>query len=153
MDAGTILDKSTWSLDYLIQTNWIWFVFKTALIFFIFLRIISIIWVAKDISARTHKTFLQIICILIITLLSPILWLPIYAIIRPIHYIKDHIPWREALALSLTWCYNCESLNPKENEFCTNCGEPLKLECKKCSHKSAYNEIYCADCWSPNFDS
>ena len=149
----TIINSSSWDLNYLIQTNGTWFITKAIVILFVFLRIIAIIRVAKDISARTQNTFSQIMCILLVTILSPILGLPLYVILRPIHYKRDKIPRREAQAMTLLPCYNCSALNLQDNHYCTNCGEPLKLKCKKCGHSCSYNHTYCEKCWWPNFDS
>ena len=149
----TILDNSSWNLNYFMETNGTSGVIKIIVIFFIFLWIVSIIRVAKDISHRTHNIFAQIMCILLVTLLSPIIGLPLYMILRPLHYHKDRIPRREAEALRLLSCYNCNTLNLKDNDYCSNCGEPLKLKCKKCWKKCCYNYSYCNECWSPNFDN
>ncbi len=148
-----VLKQSYFNIPDLVNNLWIWSITQTIVILFIFLWIISIIRVAKDISARTSNNFIQIISILLITLLSPIIWLPLYLIFRPIHYHKDKIFWREAITLDTLVCYNCDFLNNKKNNFCTNCWEPLKLKCKNCSQMSCYNSTYCEHCWSPNFDS
>lgn len=150
---GTILNSSSWNLDYFIQTNGAAGVIKIIVIFFIFLWIISIVRVAKDIAHRTHNVLMQIICILLITLLSPIIGLPLYIIIRPLYHHKDRIPRREAEAIKTTNCYNCSAINVKENEYCTECGELLKLKCKKCWNKCCYEYKYCNECWSPNVDN
>lgn len=150
---GTVLNTSSRNINYLIETNGPWFIIKIIGIFLIFLRIISIIWVAKDISNRTNKTFVQIVCILLVTVLSPIIGLPLYIIMRPVFYKKDMIPRREATALQITSCYNCHTLNKQENEYCTHCGEPLMVTCKKCGHKCCYHHNHCEKCWWPNFDS
>jgi len=151
--VGTILDNSSWDLNYFMQTNGTSGIIKIIVIFFIFLWIVSIIRVAKDISHRTHNVFAQIMCILLVTLLSPLIGLPIYLILRPLHYHKDRIPRREAEALHLLNCYNCHTLNLKDNDYCSNCGEPLKLKCKKCWNKCCYSYSYCNECGSPNFDN
>ena len=150
---GVILNKSTWSIDWLIQANWIWFILNIILIVFVFLRIISILRVAKDIISRTNNSWLQIISILLVTFLTPIIWLPLYHVIKPIYYKKDRIPRREACASSLTPCYNCGILNPKEYECCINCGEQLKIKCKECSNHYPQVYSYCNSCWAPNIDN
>lgn len=151
--VGTIINKSSRDINYLIETNGIGLRIKFILVFYIFLRIVTIIRVAKDITQRTNSWLLQVICILIVTLLSPLIGLPIYLIIRPLHYKKDLLPRRESLTLWLLQCYNCNSLNTKDNSFCEECGEPLKLKCRNCENICSYNNKYCPHCWSPNFDS
>ena len=150
---GTILNASSRDLSYLMQTNGNLLMIKIIMLIFIALRIISIIWVAKDVSSRTNNAFLQILNILCVTLLSPILWLPLYLAIRPVHDRHDTMPRRESLALKTITCYNCHTLNLKKNKYCSNCGEPLKLPCKKCWKKNPYHYAYCTDCGSPNFDN
>ncbi|MBU0625905.1 zinc ribbon domain-containing protein [Patescibacteria group bacterium] len=144
--VGTILNKSSWDIDYLIQTNGTGFIVKIVLLFFIFLWIVAIIRTAKDITHRTNSSFLQVVCILLVTLLSPIIGLPVYLIIRPLHYKKDKLPRREALTLSLLQCYNCGNLNSQEDDFCNECGEPIKLQCKHCKKTCPYHHKYCTNC-------
>ena len=151
--VGTIVNKSSRDVNYLIQSNGTGLRIKVALIFYIFLRIVTIIRVAKDISHRTNNWLLQVVCIVLVTLLSPLIGLPVYLIIRPPHCKKDLLPRRETLTLWLLQCYNCHSLNTKDNSFCEECGEPLKLKCRNCNNIGSYNNKYCPDCWWPNFDS
>jgi len=151
--VGTILNSSSWDINYFLQTNGTSGIIKIIAVFFIFLRIVSIIRVAKDISHRTQNIWGQILCILIVTVLSPIIWLPVYIIVRPLHFHKDRLPRREAESLKIFNCYNCHTLNLKHNDYCTCCGEPLKLKCKKCGHKCCYTYSYCNECWAPNFDN
>jgi len=137
--VGTILNKSSWDINYLIQTNGTGFIIKIVLFLFIFLRIIAIIRTAKDITSRTNNSFLQVVCIILVTILSPIIGLPVYLIIRPLHYKKDKIPRRETLTLSVLQCYNCGNLNKQEDDFCNGCGEPLKLKCTNCKKTCSYH--------------
>lgn len=118
----------------------------------IILRIISIIRTAKDISARTNSHTLQFICILLVTFLTPIIWLPLYHIIKPIWYKKDKMPRREACVSTLTICQKCKTLNPKEYKCCINCGDKLKINCKECNNDYPHNYHYCPKCWAPNIE-
>lgn len=122
------------------------------IIILIFLRIISIIRTAKDISARTNSHLLQIICILLVTFLTPIIWLPLYHIIKPIWYKKDKMPRREACISTLTICQKCKTLNPKEYKCCINCWDKLKIKCKECNNDYPHNYHYCPKCWAPNIE-
>lgn len=124
----------------------------TIIIVVIFLRIISIIRVAKDISARTNSHTLQIISILLVTFLSPIIWLPIYHILKPIWYKKDKMPRREAFISTMTICQNCQTLNSKEHKCCIQCWEKLKIICKECGTDYPHNYHYCPKCWAPNIN-
>ena len=72
--------------DSLLQVQGVQQIINWILSFFIFCWILSIIWVSKDIRARTNSISLQCICILIITICTPIIGLPVYRTIRPLKY-------------------------------------------------------------------
>ena len=110
---------------------------------FVFIRIYTILRVAKDISWRTKNFGLQLISILVILFLTPILWLPLYYLIRPLSR-ED-----EELYPELIWwvvCYHCHQINNKEFEYCVFCGERLKIACPHC-HKPIWVDYeYCPWC-------
>lgn len=122
-------------------------------IFIIFLWIICIIAVAKDISARSNNWFLQVISPIFVTILTPIIWLPLYRAIRPVGYKKDKTPWRDACLANSIECDTCGCLNPKEYDCCLQCGKKLKLECKECNKEYPHNYHYCPYCGAPNLDA
>lgn len=127
--------------------------FYTAIIILcIFLRIIAIIWVAKDISARTNSILLQIVSILLVTFFSPIIWIPLYHIIKPIWYKKDKMPWREACMSNTTICQHCWIINAKEYKCCINCGKKLTIKCKECETEYPHSYNYCPKCGWPNIE-
>ncbi|HOG14983.1 MAG TPA: hypothetical protein PK674_00115 [Candidatus Absconditabacterales bacterium] len=119
---------------------------------FVFLRIISIIWVAKDISARTNSLLLQISSIVLITFFTPIIGIPLYHIIKPIGYKKDKMPWREACVSNSTICINCGTINAKEHKCCIYCGKKLTIKCKECNMEYPHNYRYCPKCGGPNIE-
>lgn len=147
-----VLNKSTRDLSYLFNFGNIWLVINILLVIFVFAWIISIIWVLKDISARTDSSFLQLISVVFVTFLTPIFWLPLYLVIRPIYYKKDKMLWREAVMADVSFCLNCNSMNCSENEHCVNCGEPIKTSCKQCNSNYNSNYKYCPVCGAPNID-
>lgn len=114
--------------------------------------ILSIIWVARDIMARSNRISHQIISVLLVTFLSPVLGLPIYWALRPIGLLRDRLPWREASVMQLIWCYNCGVLNPKDHDFCLACGENLKIKCKQCGKNFPHSYWYCHICGAPNIE-
>ena len=139
------------NLDFT-QFSWLENLSTAIIVALIFLRIISIVRTARDISARTNSYILQIVSILLVTFLSPIIWLPLYHIIKPIWYKKDKIPRREAFISNMTLCQNCNTLNPKEYECCINCGKKLKVICRECSTDYPHNYHYCPKCGAPNIN-
>ena len=143
-------------LIWLIQTGWEAESSKnlTMIIVWIlaFLWIIIIIWTAKDISARTDSSFFHIISILFVTLLTPIIWLPLYLAIRPIWYKWDKTSWRDSCLSSSCVCQNCWTLNPKEYKNCIKCWEKLVVVCKECDNEYPNEYRYCPNCWAPNIE-
>jgi len=150
--VGIVLDKSTWSLASLFGAEGVALWMNIVAIFFIFLRVIAIIWTTKDIINRTHSFSLQVISIILVTFLTPLVGLPLYLLIRPISYKKDRIPRREACASNLVSCYNCHTLNPREYTCCIACGERLKVKCKECWNSYSHSFAYCNICGAPNID-
>ena len=149
---GVVLDKSSWSLSSLFGVTGISLWMNILSIFLIFLWVIAIIRVTKDIINRTNSFSLQMISILFVTFLTPLVWLPIYFLIRPISYKSDRIPRREACASNLVPCYNCNTLNSKEYICCIACGERLKVKCKECGNNYVHSFAYCNICGAPNID-
>ena len=119
----------------------------------VFFWIIAIIWTAKDISARTDSSFFHIISVLFVTLLTPIIGLPLYLAIRPIWYKWDKTSWRDSCLSSSCVCQNCWTLNPKEYKNCIKCWERLKTTCKECNNEYPNEYRYCPSCWAPNIDN
>lgn len=117
-----------------------------------FFWIIVIIWTAKDISARTDSSFFHIISVLFVTLLTPIIGLPLYLAIRPIWYKWDKTSWRDSCLSSSCACQNCWTLNPKEYKNCIKCGEKLVVTCKECNTEYPNEYHYCPSCWAPNIE-
>ena len=119
----------------------------------VFFRIIAIIWTAKDISARSDSTFFHIISVLLVTLLTPIIWIPLYLAIRPIWYKRDKTLRRDSCISNSSLCQNCWTLNPKEYTNCIKCWEKIKTKCKECDNEYPYTYHYCPSCWAPNINN
>jgi hypothetical protein len=89
---------------------------------------------------------------LLIVLLTPILWLPIYLAFRPLVYKWERRLWRESLELNICECQHCWSLNKDTSRMCVWCWECLFVDCKEC-HKEYNNSYsYCPNCWAPNLE-
>ena len=76
----------TTTIETAAQFNGLEVVLSSVIGFYIFLWILSIIRVSRDIHARTQNTALQLIAILLVTFLSPLLGLPLYITMRPVRY-------------------------------------------------------------------
>lgn len=130
-----VIDKVIYVVYGLLALIWIWW----------------ILWTTKDITNRTDNIFLEIFSILLVTFLGPI-WLLYYFIIRPTWYKRDRIWWREAIVSHFIQCPSCGTFNDKENNFCIECWENLKTECKECRFKYSIDYNFCPNCWAPNID-
>ncbi len=129
--------------DYIV--NWIVF-------FLVFVRAWAILWVTKDISLRSESILLQIISILLVVVFTPIVWLPLYFVIRPVTYKHERLPWRDYLVLNVLVCKDCWNYNLKEFNYCVHCGENLKTKCKECKNHYGWEYEYCPYCWAPNLE-
>lgn len=147
-----VLNKSTWDLSYLFNFGNVWLVINILLILFVFFWIIAIIWTLKDISARTDSSFSQLVSVILVTFLTPVIWLPLYLAIRPVYYKKDKMLRRESIMADVSFCFNCGSMNGSENQHCVNCGEPTKTTCKQCNSNYNSSYKYCPVCGAPNID-
>lgn len=100
----------------------------------------------KDITARTDNTALQFLSAFAVILLTPLLGLPLYLVLRPKFYKHDRLGWREAIVLETIDCPNCSVTNSLEYNVCVACGEVLKISCRECQKKYIYFYHYCPDC-------
>jgi hypothetical protein len=75
-------------LNMLESIEWFDMIITGIIWFYIFLRILSIVRVSRDINARSNSTIMQLIAILLVTTLSPIVWIPLYITMRPVQYKK-----------------------------------------------------------------
>lgn len=118
-----------------------------------FLWIYCLLWVAKDSSTRTEHFSFQLLSILLILLGTPLIWLPLYFLIRPIRQQAGELTPREQAYLAEgIFCAHCEGRNSKEFEFCVYCGSKLKHPCKECKKPYPLDYEYCPFCGAPNLD-
>lgn len=117
-------------------------------ILYIVIWVIALIWiysilrVAKDISWRTQQMGIQLISIITIVLFTPLLWLPLYFLIRPLHEEHDlpHIDIWQVI------CYGCDEYNDDSFTYCVFCGETLKISCTWCKQPVGVMYDYCPWC-------
>ncbi len=142
-------DSFFWMFD------WLWFAdyfISTIVWIIVFIWIWAILWTTKDISNRTNNIFLQILSIILVAVFTPIFWLALYFLIRPVRYKYDNLPWREALANNIVVCDYCFWENDKDNNYCVACGNWLKITCKECKKSYPKSYDYCNNCWAPNIE-
>lgn len=116
---------------------------------FVLFRIYTLIRVAKDISWRTAHTGTQLFSIALITFFTPIFWLPLYFLLRPVQR-KDVLQYQqeiEDLLQSQTiHCQSCGWANFHDHLFCVFCGEKIKQLCSRCAWRYSSNYLFCPYC-------
>ena len=146
MDINAILQSLTGILNLLSpQFVFLW------LVFFVWIR--SILWVTKDISARSSNIFLQILSILVVAILTPVIWLPLYFIFRPVSYRYQREMQKDSMIFDVIYCKSCWAPNSKDFNHCIFCGESLKTKCKECKNSYSFDWDYCPACWAPNSET
>jgi hypothetical protein len=126
------------------ETLWMFFVWL-----FVFFRIYTLLWVAKDISRRTNHLGTQVVCVFVIVLLTPIVWLPVYFLLRPItrkDVLLEQQEISDLLHAQTVTCYACWWANIHEHMFCVFCGEKLKQPCTSCKRWFTIWYLYCPYC-------
>lgn len=134
--------------------NWSWgeilWMFFVGL--FVLFWIFTLLRVAKDISRRTNHLGTQVICIFIIVLLTPIIWLPVYFLLRPItrkDVLLQQQEITDLLHAQTVSCYACGWANTHEHMFCVFCWEKLKQACPTCKKRFVIWYLYCPFCATP----
>lgn len=76
-----------WDLFSFTSTSWEFYAI-------IFLWLLVIVWVIKDSNYRSHSTGFVIFSLLLVTLGTPLIGLPIYLAIRPLGYKYERAYWK-----------------------------------------------------------
>lgn len=142
------MDNIINTISQYIDISMIWYIILYPFMIF---WIWSILYTTKDISHRTESIFYQILCILIVTLWTPLIWFPLYFILRPSRKLDD-ISWRKILENIWKECPECWDINHKDNRFCKTCWEKIDIKCKECKKEYSILYEYCPYCWAPNIE-
>ena len=119
---------------------------------FLLCWVLAILRTMKDITARTNNVFWQILAVLLVGILTPLIWLPIYLFLRPIRYNRDRLWWREALSVQVAHCPACDKKNPLHHDFCVYCGQWMTVKCKECKSSYQWTYDYCPQCGAANVE-
>ena len=118
----------------------------------VFLWVIVLIWVAKDISVRTKSTVAFLWALFCILIFTPLFGLLIYLVLRPKKTLDEQLKRREALETTVVECGSCGEINLINNKFCTGCGDKLTIKCRECSKEFSSSYGYCPFCGAPNIE-
>ena len=114
----------------------------------------SILWVYRDIQARTRDPITQAIGVGI-SVVFPLVGLPVYWVVRPQETLQeayDRQLEQEAILSelhSVTGCPNCR--RPVSDDFmvCAYCGTALKAPCNSCGRLLQFAWRICPTCATP----
>lgn len=136
--------------EYLLMSPGAYFYVAAAL--FVLYWVLSILWTIRDVASRTNNVFWQIMAVVLVTILTPILGLPIYLFLRPARSKRDRIAWRESIIAQVAACPACNHKNPLHHDFCTQCGQQMTVKCKECKNNYQWIYDYCPQCGWPNVE-
>jgi len=108
--------------------------------------ILTIFWVLRDAIARSDSWVYQLFSTLLVTVLSPVVGLPLYLAFRPLVYKWERGYWREAMTRGVVVCPHCRSLLDEQHKACIFCGENLRTACKECEAQFYRGYGYCPEC-------
>lgn len=114
----------------------------------------SLIWIYRDITARTREPISQIVS-LGIGVVLPLIGLPIYLALRPSETLQqayDREIEQEAILADIQTAAACPSCGrPAEPSFrvCAYCGTALKDPCPRCREPMLHAWRYCPHCATP----
>ncbi|MQC17093.1 MAG: hypothetical protein DWG82_02520 [Chloroflexi bacterium] len=114
----------------------------------------SILWVYRDIQARSRDAVTQSIGVGI-AVVFPLVGLPVYMVVRPQETLQeayDRQLEQEAILSELhavTGCPNCR--RPVQDDFhvCAYCGTSLKTQCTACGRLLQFSWRVCPSCATP----
>lgn len=119
-------------------------IFLFVMVLFILFWIYSLLWVAKDISWRTNSLRFQVFCIVLIAFTTPLIWLPVYFLMRPVQrFDTKKVTWTPEIQ-----CQSCGASNDPTHEYCTSCGDKLTHACIWCQKNIPVTYVYCPYCWA-----
>lgn len=114
----------------------------------------SILWVYRDIQARSQDPITQAIGVGISVVL-PLVGLPVYMVVRPQDTLQDAYDRQleqEAILSelhSVTGCPNCRRPVQDDFQFCAFCGTSLKSACASCGRLLQFSWRVCPSCQTP----
>lgn len=151
-----IFNNITWFIDFFIKNFSVDWLIKFTIIYFFAIWFAFVIWVIKDITNRTTNILFHIIAVCLVVFLTPVLWLPIYFLIRPNYTLEEKYQDFEyedteennENKLSNYFCYNCDYTVEKDFKFCPNCKVKLITECSGCKKEIQADWHACPYCWN-----
>lgn len=133
---------------------------KFTILYFFIIWWAFVIWVIKDITNRSTNIFVQFISIVIVVILTPIFWLPIYLLIRPRntifekYYEEEELENEEVILeeeeveeVKEFLCPKCGKTIKENFHFCPYCEFELVKSCSKCEKPLKSEWKACPFCW------
>ena len=122
--------------------------------YLLILWLASVLWVYRDVQARSRDPITQAIGVAI-SVVFPIVGLPVYMVVRPQETLQDAYDRQleqEAILSelhSVTGCPNCR--RPVSDDFmvCAYCSTALKSPCNSCGRLLQFSWRVCPTCATP----
>jgi hypothetical protein len=128
--------------------DWLQFATKVALAYVFLLWAVIIIWVARDVVARTKNLFFQTFALLLVTFLN-FFGLLLYLILRPQKTLAERYYEdleQKTLATSDDLCTGCGREVGLNFRFCPGCGAEARVPCHHCKKLIGKLWTACAYC-------
>ncbi len=122
--------------------------------YFMVIWFTSVVWVYRDISARTNDPISQLIAVLV-AVVFPIVGLPVYFVLRPSETLQeayDRQLEQEAILSelhSISACPDCRRPISEDFMVCAYCGTQLKQPCVSCNQLMQFAWRHCPYCAAP----
>ena len=120
---------------------------QIGIIYLLFLWISCVIWIIRDSSMRWNGIFAQFFHVLLVVLLTPLFWLPVYFLFRPspIELLYAESSNEDEISPGLH-CHECQHSIGSDFTNCPYCGILLVKKCKSCDHMIRTNWKVCPYC-------
>jgi len=128
--------------------DWLGIALQIVLVYFFVLWAALVIWVARDVVARTKNIAFHVVAILLIIFLN-FFGLLIYLILRPQKTLAES--YYESLEQKVLGeeeehCPSCQHDLPLSFHYCPRCGTEARTPCKKCKKLVSKDWQACAHC-------
>lgn len=123
------------------------FSLKALFIYFFILWAALVIWVARDVVARSRNLIFQVFVILLVIGLN-VFGLVIYLIIRPAQTLVENyqVDLEQRALREEEVCPSCVRVLPLDFKFCPYCKSQARQSCRKCKRLMSKNWQACAYC-------
>jgi len=128
--------------------DWLGLTLQIIIVYFFVLWAALVIWVARDVVARTKNISFHVLAIVLIIFLN-FFGLLIYLILRPQKTLAEKYYEnleQKVLGEGDDQCPSCQHDLPLNFHYCPHCGTEARVPCKKCKKLVSKDWQACAYC-------